>query len=865
MERNIAKKAAIDDETKLKREKMATYKRRQRLRDKEKKKNEEEMEVDMETPEVTGQARSCVFRSREEKKRAVNKAKATLPSPPKRKAAVIAKLIESPRTRSSLQEKGIVRSAEEQKDVMVGKAVLKDIATAVAITKSKRSSDARAATSSSVAVICGEEVKAGRLKKHLASKIKLNRRRLTKSFVRRTKVLRNEGACWTYTKRKTRSDRVLEQHRKQAYEFWASPGISRPTGNKKDVARKRIARNIYSSHPKQILEKTQTEVYSDFCAKYLEVKIGQRTFESCKPYFVIAARKQDRNTCCCRAHVELRMLLSSCMAFRKTNATEEDLTSLPIYTHLNDAVNSTLCAKGEDSEYHKKSCIYRECAECGVEKFTLGPKERDESEIVQSAHWQRFEYVNIPTTSQDSTPKRRLQILTKETKPGDMFHYFQELLRSFPAHRFQAKWQHEQMKRLIENLPQGHVCCVHDYSENYTCQQQNQIQSMYFSQAQASIHVTIMHRHALAEIDGEESTEENPVIVTEHLFFISPDCKHDHHSVHRCREFVVDYLKQINYDVEIMHEWTDDCAAQYKSRHCMGDISYSNKDFGFITIRNFFETSHAKGPQDGAGANLKHKADIAVIQGQTVIQNAKDLYEYANANLEKPAPSRYQSECVQLKRRIFHYAETVDRNRPHRLFKDFTGVRTIHSVKSGPAGCTLQVRRLSCYCDNCLEGNYQDCLNSNHVDEWETRVLSHERQLGRDQRVTRSEIEEQIGGIKELVGVDTTVAIASGDAGEEYYLMKTLGGVEKLKKRSTDSWGSTYRAGVEVFRGYFYLLHQRQQFGRMYKLDTDKEAMVYAASIRFLCPELPLDEDYPGTFHVSEELHLDILSALKGF
>ena len=48
----------------------------------------------------------------------------------------------------------------------------------------------------------------------------------------------------------------------------------------------------------------------------------------------------------------------------------------------------------------------------------------------------------------------------------------------------------------------------------------------------------------------------------------------------------------------------------------MGDVAQSSSDFGYMTIRNFFETSHAKGPQDGAGANLKHKADMAVIKQQ---------------------------------------------------------------------------------------------------------------------------------------------------------------------------------------------------------------------------------------------------------
>ena len=87
----------------------------------------------------------------------------------------------------------------------------------------------------------------------------------------------------------------------------------------------------------------------------------------------------------------------------------------------------------------------------------------------------------------------------------------------------------------------------------------------------------------------------------------------------------------------------------------MGDVSFSNSDFGYRTIRNYFETSHAKAPQDGAGANLKHKAVMAVIKEQEVIQKAEDLSNFAQNNLKTLSPSRYQSENVQIKRRIFFF------------------------------------------------------------------------------------------------------------------------------------------------------------------------------------------------------------------
>ena len=140
-------------------------------------------------------------------------------------------------------------------------------------------------------------------------------------------------------------------------------------------------------------------------------------------------------------------------------------------------------------------------------------------------------------------------------------------------------------------------------------------------------------RHALPQIDGEESSEDDLHIVTEHLYVISPALKQDHHSVQGCQNNVVDYLKEIGYSVEFMHEWMDGCLAQYKSCHCMGDVSFSLLDFGFPTVRNYFVTCDAKGPQDGASANLKHKADMTVIRCEVVIENAEDLFEFARANL----------------------------------------------------------------------------------------------------------------------------------------------------------------------------------------------------------------------------------------
>jgi hypothetical protein len=46
----------------------------------------------------------------------------------------------------------------------------------------------------------------------------------------------------------------------------------------------------------QVIEKTQIDAYIDFVAKYPDIKIGQRTFDKLKPFFVRPASENDRNT-----------------------------------------------------------------------------------------------------------------------------------------------------------------------------------------------------------------------------------------------------------------------------------------------------------------------------------------------------------------------------------------------------------------------------------------------------------------------------------------------------------------------------------------------------------------------------------------
>ena len=155
---------------------------------------------------------------------------------------------------------------------------------------------------------------------------------------------------------------------------------------------------------------------------------------------------------------------------------------------------------------------------------------------------------------------------------------------------------------------------------------------------------------------------------------ISDDEVQDYHSVHKEQQLVKGCLEeQLKIKISKLHEFTDGCAAQYKSRHCIRDLSCSLADYAFNVQRSYFETSHAKGEQDAAGANVKQNVSQAVLRKTAVIRNAKNMKDFLAENFTTPAASSFVSrnQAIGLSRRVFLYVptegeEAVVRCRPGR-------------------------------------------------------------------------------------------------------------------------------------------------------------------------------------------------------
>ena len=90
-----------------------------------------------------------------------------------------------------------------------------------------------------------------------------------------------------------------------------------------------------------------------------------------------------------------------------------------------------------------------------------------------------------------------------------------------------------------------------------------------------------------------------------------------------------------------------------------------------------------------------------------------------------------------------------------------------------------------------------------------------------------------------------------------YYLLKITGnGSERLQKRLKDDWGMSFPTRAEVGRGYFLTRQQADACLHSYFVEKGRVAVVYAATVRYICPELEGQLSKGGEkIELSEQLH----------
>lgn len=210
---------------------------------------------------------------------------------------------------------------------------------------------------------------------------------------------------------------------------------------------------------------------------------------------------------------------------------------------------------------------------------------------------------------------------TKVGSIGELIEVFQKDLEELASHHYNWIHQVREFRHLKENLQANEMVLHIDFSENYACKLNTEIQAFHFggNRQQATLHTEVAYGSG-----GSQS-----------YATISQSLRHDERAVWAHIKPVIEAFKvKSGHEIDTLHILSDGPATQYRNRaNCflLSRIPYS---LGFKMVTwNFSERSHGKGAPDGVGGALKRIADKYVLGGRD-LQTPKDLFSYLSQKLK---------------------------------------------------------------------------------------------------------------------------------------------------------------------------------------------------------------------------------------
>ena len=253
--------------------------------------------------------------------------------------------------------------------------------------------------------------------------------------------------------------------------FFYRDDVSRiTTGKKNTITRNRVkmqrrllSDSLQNLHRKFISEGGPDISYSFFC--------------NLRPFYVVEPTELDRQTCQCKAHENLQFVVN----------TLKEMHLIPS-NNLDDLVEGVVCS------VHSKDCAYHECQECKGRKYPITDESGDAPVV-----YKQWVLKKVPRNEPSNESNSDMVNITAKVDVSStvtaLVECFQGRLLQFKKHNYNIRRQYQVYKQVRENLT-AYDCLIHiDFSENYQCKYNNEIQSVHFggSHKQASLHTGVLY------------------------------------------------------------------------------------------------------------------------------------------------------------------------------------------------------------------------------------------------------------------------------------------------------------------------------------------------------------------------------------
>ncbi len=473
-------------------------------------------------------------------------------------------------------------------------------------------------------IVSGKIIKKYKMKKALGTSTRLDRRKLN-----------NLSKSVTHVEKRTRNAMINSKITREIHEFLSRDDNSRVLPGKADAIK------VGSDKvQKRVLNDYMYNLHTKFLAE-TSYKVSRSAFYHKKPRSIAHVNFSSRSVCLCQKHQNFALKLRCLKNYKVTFITSPDKF---MEVHSNEDLNKIL------SKIQETSVRYQE--------------------------WKKMKM-------KDGKQKMRVVDLDLPTEE------FKEMMKKthteFASHIHKVIQQYKGVKVMKEKLPANHVLVQMDFSENYCCQNMEEVQSAYWNATAITLHPTVMYKRNI-----------NKTIEHKSIVYVSEILQHNASMVLAIVEKVIATAKKFVDELEAIHFWTDSPTSQYRNKTIFNFLSNLEKSHGITGSWQFFESGHGKGPCDGIGGTTKRNADNAIKQGKFIIQDADDFFKWAS---ETDSQIEYekieQTEFIQSQEKV----EKENMN-----IKPIKGTMKIHSVVAASPGI-VRTRETTCVCDNCFKEN----------------------------------------------------------------------------------------------------------------------------------------------------------------
>lgn len=377
--------------------------------------------------------------------------------------------------------------------------------------------------------------------------------------------------------RSSRQNLLLED---KVVEFYQSDGISWQAPGKRDFVSVKDKEGKKVHIQKRYMHMTVEEALEVFRKKYKDENIGKSKFYSLRPKNVIPMSGTPHTVCVCVTHANFIYAVDTLSRYCVDKQTHSSL------------MESICC------DVKSEKCMTNRCTECQYNVMNLVQPDQNLSQEITLKKWEKTDGV--------------LNVSGKKITLGELVKEVNNMIPSFKTHSFVKGQQLEFFDTKKDNLAAGEAIVQVDFAENYSLIMQDEIQSAHWQHAQTTLFTCCIW---LANN------------LTKSYVVVSNDLTHSKESAWLFLKAIIADVQR-NTFLEKITMFSDNCAAQFKSKYTLCNMLYLAEDFKNVEWATF-AAGHGKGSVDGIGGMVKRAVWLLVKSRSKLVTTPKEFYECA--------------------------------------------------------------------------------------------------------------------------------------------------------------------------------------------------------------------------------------------